>query len=66
MKKYIVLVFVVLFLFSCWKNDGEMWVIEETWKIMSWYVDTMETSISDAREVSEMLNKRYEGASEIK
>lgn len=61
MKKYIILLVTILFLFSCSDNkDNEIWVIEETGQILSGYVDNLEESIVDAKAVRELMDKNYE------
>jgi len=63
MKK-ILLVMISLFLFvSCWDKEEET-VIEETGRIVDEYVDTLETSVWDAKAVRELINKWQKGLEE--
>ncbi len=54
--KYILLILIFSsYLFWCSNNDS---VIKETGEITNWYVNTLETSIEDARSVVENENIR--------
>lgn len=46
-----------LFLISCWEKE-ELWVVEESLEIVETYIDTLETSVIDAREATEAMNTR--------
>ena len=54
--KILLLIFVLLFLFSC-SEPEEKWMIQESWEIINEYVDTLEWSIGDSKEVRDLLNK---------
>lgn len=51
MKKIFLLVFVLFSLTSCWED------IKEAWVIMDDYADTLETSITDSKEVRDLMNQ---------
>ena len=56
MKNIFILLFVCLFLFSCGKKNEEwQWMIEEAWIIVDEYVDTLEWSIIDAKDVKQLI-----------
>ncbi|PID87628.1 hypothetical protein CSB07_00400 [Candidatus Gracilibacteria bacterium] len=60
MKKFL-FISLLFFLFSCsGDTEKEVGVIEETGDIVDGYIDTMESSISDAKEVKKVMDKRYE------
>lgn len=44
-------------LISCWEKE-ELWVVEESLEIVETYIDTLETSVIDAREATESINAR--------
>ncbi len=50
MNKILGLLCIAFLLVSCWETK-EQSVIEETGKIVEWYVDTLEWSIQDAKAV---------------
>ena len=51
MKKVLLIIFVLFSLTSCGEDFKEAWVI------MDDYADTLETSVSDAKEVKELMNQ---------
>lgn len=51
MKKIFLLIFVLFFITSC-KED-----VKEVGQIMDDYVDTLETSITDSKEVRDLMNQ---------
>lgn len=53
--KYLLVFLLSLFLFSCW-TETEVSVTEETTEIVNDYVDTLEWSIKDAKEVRDIMN----------
>lgn len=57
MKKFIILVFLGLFIVSCWENETaeKPWMIKEAGQIMSGYIDTLEWSVKDARDVKKEI-----------
>lgn len=63
--KYLFVLILSLFLFSCTTNSNTLVekenkpdVIEESTEIISDYVDTLENSIGDAKDVREMMNSK--------
>ncbi len=55
MKKNITLILITLLLISCsWRNEDQS-MIEETGEIMNDYVDTLEWSIGDAKDVKNLI-----------
>lgn len=59
MKIYICIIISVLLLWGCSsKNDTWEWVIEESWKILNEYIDTLEWSVSDAKAAAELINQK--------
>lgn len=69
MKKYFVLLFISIFIISCWK-DNEKSIIKETWEIVDDYVETLETTPDKAREVKKLIesnqNKLLEDINNIR
>lgn len=63
MKNIFISLFLVLALFSCAKDD-EKWYIEETWEIIEWYADTLEWSISDAKQARDLINSQQDDLKE--
>ena len=56
MKKIVILLFVSILLVSCGKkNEKWEWMIEEAWVIVDEYVDTLEGSVIDARDVKQLI-----------
>jgi hypothetical protein len=56
--KYLLITVLLFSLFSCSNTDNkEPWIIQETKQIISDYPDTLESSIKDARKVSEQNNQ---------
>lgn len=51
MKKVLLIIFVLFSLTSCWDDFKEAWVI------MDDYADTLETSITDSKEVRDLMNQ---------
>ncbi len=52
----------LLSLVCCWSNS--QWVIEETGEIITDYADTLWTSVSDARTVTDLYNQKQEALKE--
>ncbi len=57
MKKILLLTSFFLFI-SCSTNDEWQGVMEETWEIVDWYIDTLETSVQDAKDVKVLMEER--------
>ena len=49
----------IFLLFSC-SNNNEEWVIKESSQIINEYVDTLEWSIQDSREVKELIESNQD------
>jgi len=58
MFRKIIFVLFLVFISSCNSSKNETWYIEETWEIVETYVDTLETSVSDARKVVDTMNNQ--------
>ncbi len=57
MKKILLLLLAFL-LISC-GNEGEKdGIIKESWDIIEWYIDTLETTPGEAREVKNLIESR--------
>lgn len=63
--KYLFILILSLFLFSCTTNSDTLVekenkpdVIEESTEIINDYVDTLENSIGDAKDVRKMMNSK--------
>lgn len=57
MKTFLILT-IIFSLLSCSESKpNEVWVVEETSKIISDYPDTLESSVKDARKIKEQYNK---------
>jgi|SaaInlStandDraft_4_1057021.scaffolds.fasta_scaffold10750_2 ABC-type dipeptide/oligopeptide/nickel transport system permease component len=55
MKKIFILLLIVFTIISCTENDKWENVAEESVRIVDEYVDTLETSVGDARAVKELI-----------
>jgi hypothetical protein len=55
MKKIFILLLIVFTIISCTENDKWENVAEESVRIVDEYVDTLETSVWDARAVKELI-----------
>lgn len=57
MKTFLILT-IIFSLFSCDNSKtNEVWVVEETSKIINNYPDTLESSVKDAKKIKEKYNK---------
>ena len=56
MKYILTLIFVAFFLVSCW--DSEPWLVEESVQIVDTYIETLDSSVQDARQAAELINER--------
>lgn len=59
MKNIFILLLIVFTFVSCWKTDEET-VVEETGRIVNEYVDTLEWSIGDAKDVKALIEWNQE------
>ena len=57
MKKIVLLLLAILLL-SCGNKAEKEGIIEETWEIIDSYVDTLESTPKEAREVKNLLDSR--------
>lgn len=65
MKKYIILILLTLILTSCNLNKEQSY-IKESWDIVEWYIDTLETSVQSSKEVKDLIeNNQNELIKEI-
>ena len=60
MKKILLLVLLSVLLIWCSKNIEGQTMTEETGEIVDWYIDTLETSVQDAKDVKVLMEKRQE------
>jgi len=69
MKKIIFLILFSIFIFSCSWNK-EQWIIKESGEIVNDYVNTLEWSIKNTKEVKDLMetnqNKLLENLNSIK
>lgn len=60
MKK-IIYIFLLIILASCSSTEkDDVWIIEDSKDVVDNYVDTMQSSIKNAKEAKEILDKRWE------
>ena len=66
MIRNILALFSVLLLASCWdpaennENNSNTWIIKDTVNTIDWYWETLKGSIEWARDVTNMINDRYD------
>ncbi len=58
MNKIIFWTLLIILLSSCTtQNNKWEWVVEESWRIINDYVDTLEGSVQDTKAVTDLINK---------
>ena len=80
MKKILIIVALLMFVSSCWKEEEniwedvssweiveteDVWVIQESVGIIEWYWETLKWTLDDTRNVVDDINKRYENLGEL-
>ena len=59
MIKILILLLITFSLVSCW-NTEEQSALEEAWEIIDDYVENMDASVQNAREVQELMNQNQD------
>ena len=66
MKIYISITLFSLLLFSCSsENDRWEWVIEESGRVVIEYIDTLESSVGNAKDVKKLIERNNNNLDEI-
>ncbi len=60
MKKIKLILTIIFLLVSCWNEDNKQWIIEESEEILNDYVDTLESSVIDAKTATDLMNQNQD------